>query len=240
MTARKASRRDLQEGGGSPQVFPHPLGGQAQPRGAGARRMACSALVALAGLWAAACAPVIVGGAMVGGVMVANDRRTSGAQVEDQAIELKGVARVRELLGDRANVNLTSYNRLLLLTGEVPEAGDRSAVEKAVGRLEGVRSIVNELAVMGNSSMTSRSNDAILSARVKAGFIDAKDLQSQALKVVTERATVHLMGRVTQREADRATQVARSVPGVQKVVRVFEILSEAELAELNRAGPGKK
>lgn len=205
-----------------------------------ATRAASAALVLLAGLWAAGCAPVIVGSAVVGGAMVANDRRTSGAQVDDQGIELKGAARVRELLGDRANVNITSYNRLVLLTGEVPEAGDRSAVEKAVGRLEGVRSIVNELAVMGNSSVTARSNDAILSARVKAGFIDAKDLQAQTLKVVTERGTVHLMGRVTQREADRATQVARSVPGVQKVVRVFEILSEAELAELNRVGPAKK
>lgn len=208
--------------------------------GCRATRAASAALVLLAGLWAAGCAPVIVGSAVVGGAMVANDRRTSGAQVDDQGIELKGAARVRELLGDRANVNITSYNRLVLLTGEVPEAGDRSAVEKAVGRLEGVRSIVNELAVMGNSSVTARSNDAILSARVKAGFIDAKDLQAQTLKVVTERGTVHLMGRVTQREADRATQVARSVPGVQKVVRVFEILSEAELAELNRVGPAKK
>lgn len=199
------------------------------------------ALAAVAvGLSLSACAPVLLGGAVVGGAMVATDRRTSGTQVEDQAIELKGAMRVRELTGDRANVNITSYNRLVLLTGEVPEAKDRTAIEQALSRVEGVRSIVNELAVMGNSSMTARSNDAVLTARVKAGFIDAKDLQSQAVKVVTERAVVHLMGRVTAREADRATQVARGVPGVAKVVRVFEVLTDAELAELNRALAPKK
>lgn len=232
-----------------------PVAGAGWSAGRGARmrqawgarqRLACalSALAALTALTAltglSACAPVLVGSAVVGGAMVASDRRTSGAQVEDQANELKGALRVRELIGDRAHVNITSYNRLVLLTGEVPEAGDRTAVEQAIGRLEGVRSIVNELAVMGSSSMTARSNDAILTARVKAGFLDAKDLQSQALKVVTERGVVHLMGRVTAREADRATQVARGVPGVQKVVRVFEMLTEAELAELTRSLAPKK
>lgn len=172
--------------------------------------------------------------------MVAVDRRTAGAQVDDQAIELKGETRVRELVGSRAHVNVTSYNRMVLLTGEVPDEADRKTIEQAVSRMENVRSIVNEIAVMGNSSMTSRSNDAILSARVKAGFIDAKDLQSQAIKVVTERSVVYLMGRLTAREADRATQVARSVPGVAKVVRVLETLSEAELAELGRSAKPSK
>ncbi len=164
--------------------------------------------------------------------MASMDRRTAGAQVEDQAIELKSAARVRELTGEQAHVNVTSYNRIVLLTGEVPDAAARSTVEQAISRIEGVRSVVNELAVLGKSSLSARSNDAVLSARVKAGFIDAKDLQAQAVKVTTERGVVHLMGRVTEREAVRAVEVARSVPGVQKVVRVFEILTEEQLSAL--------
>jgi len=179
-----------------------------------------------------ACAPMLVGSAMVGGALASVDRRTAGTQVEDQAIELKGAARVRELAGEQAHVNVTSYNRIVLLTGEVPDAAARGAVEQAIGRIEGVRSVVNELAVMGKTTLTARSNDAVLSARVKAGFIDAKDLQVNTVKVTTERGVVHLMGRVTEREATRAVAVARSVPGVQKVVRVFEILTDAQLAEL--------
>ncbi|MFM7850134.1 MAG: BON domain-containing protein [Rubrivivax sp.] len=188
------------------------------------------ALVAAAAL--PACAPVLVGGAVVGGALASVDRRTAGAQVEDQAIELKVAARVSDLAGELAHVNATSYNRIVLLTGEVPDAAMRSAVEQAVGRIEGVRSVVNELAVMGKTTLTARSNDALLSARVKAGFIDAKDLQAQTVKVTTERGVVHLMGRVSEREAARAVEVARSVPGVQKVVRVFEILTEEQLAAL--------
>jgi osmotically-inducible protein OsmY len=206
-----------------------------------AARVAVLALAAATVL--PACAPMVVGGAMVGGALASVDRRTAGTQVEDQAIELKGATRVRELTGEQANVSVTSYNRIVLLTGEVPDAAARSAVEQAIGRIEGVRSVVNELAVMGKTTLTARSNDAVLSARVKAGFIDAKDLQANTIKVTTERGVVHLMGRVTEREASRAVAVARSVPGVQKVVRVFEILTDAQLAELlNSSGqqPPKK
>ena len=199
-------------------------------RGARAARVALLALAAASVL--PACAPVLVGGAMVGGALASVDRRTAGTQVEDQAIELKGAARVRELAGEQAHVNVTSYNRIVLLTGEVPDAAARGAVEQAIGRIEGARSVVNELAVMDKTTLTARSNDAVLSARVKAGFIDAKDLQVNTIKVTTERGVVHLMGRVTEREATRAVAVARSVPGVQKVVRVFEILTDAQLAEL--------
>jgi len=187
-----------------------------------------------------ACAPLIVGGAMVGGAFMVTDRRTSGAQVEDQAIELKAMNRTREILGDRGHVNATSYNRTVLLTGEVPAEADRTAVEQTVSRIENVRSVVNELAVMGNSSLTSRSNDAILSGKVKATFVDAKDLQANAFKVYTERGTVYLLGRVTEREANRAADLARTISGVQKVVRVFEILTEAELADLANTNKDKK
>jgi osmotically-inducible protein OsmY len=190
----------------------------------------------LAGLLAvgaalSACAPLLVGGAAVGSMLVFTDRRTSGTQLEDQAIELKARNRVREVIGDRGHVGVTSYNRVVLLTGEVPTEADRTGVEQAAARVENVKSIVNELAVMGNSSLTSRSNDAILTSKIKATYVDAQDLQANAFKITTERGTVYLMGRVTEREANRATELARSIGGVQKVVRVFEVISEAELAD---------
>lgn len=177
-----------------------------------------------------ACAPLIVGGAAVGSALMVTDRRTSGIQIEDQAIELKANKRIGEVLPDRGHVNVTSYNRIVLLTGEVPSEADKAAIEQAIRQIENVRSTVNELAIAGNSSFTSRSNDALITSKIKATYVDAKDLQSNAFKVVTERAIVYLMGRVTEREATRAADLAAGVPGVQKVVRVFEILSEAELA----------
>jgi osmotically-inducible protein OsmY len=195
-------------------------------RGAWRAAAALLAVLSLGG-----CAAFVVGGA-VGTAMVVSDRRTAGVQLEDQNIELKSLTRIREAVGDRGHVRATSYNRMVLLTGEVSSEADRSAVEQAIARIENVRSTVNELAVMGASSMTARSNDTILTSKVKASFIDAKDLHAGALKVVTERGVVYLMGRVTEREADRATDLARGVPGVQKVVKVFEILTEAELAAL--------
>jgi osmotically-inducible protein OsmY len=171
---------------------------------------------------------------MVGGALMVTDRRTSGAQVEDQAIELKAANRVRDAVGDRSHVNITSYNRAVLITGEAATEADRTAIEQAVGKVENLRSVLNEMAVMGASSMTSRSSDLIISGRVKAAFVDAKDMHANAFKVVTERGVVYLMGRVTEREAARASDIARGIPGVLKVVRVFEILTEAELAELQR------
>lgn len=177
------------------------------------------------------CVPLLVGGAMVGGTMMAIDRRTSGAQVEDQAIELKSLGRVRELALP-AHINVTSYNRMALITGEVTRQADIAAVEQAVRSIDNVRSVVNDLVVAEPASVGSRTNDSILSGKVKASFVDAKDLQAQAAKVVTERAVVYLLGRVTEREAKRFADVARSVEGVKKVVRVFEEISEAELAAL--------
>jgi osmotically-inducible protein OsmY len=186
-----------------------------------------AALLAAAAL--SGCAALLVGGAL-GTALVVTDRRTAGTQLEDQNIELKSLTRIREAVGERGHVSATSYNRQVLLTGEVASEADRTAIEQSIGRIEGVRSIVNELAVMGASSMTARSNDTILTSKVKASFIDAKDLHASAVKVVTERGVVYLMGRVTEREATRASDIARGVAGVQKVVRVFEVVSEAELA----------
>jgi osmotically-inducible protein OsmY len=194
------------------------------------RAAALAATLAAASLMGG-CA-VVAGGAVVGTALSATDRRSTGTQVEDQSIELKASNRVGATVGDRGHVNVTSYNRTVLITGEVASEADRLAVEKAIGGIEHVRATVNELAVMGNSSLTARSNDAYLTSKVKAAFIDAKDLQVNTLKVVTERGTVYLMGRVTEREATRAADVARGQSGVGKVVKVFELLSEADLAKL--------
>ena len=193
------------------------------------RRLGAIALALAAAGTLNGCA-LLIGGAMVGGTMMATDRRTSGAQVEDQGIELKSASRVREVLGSSGHVNVTSYNRQVLLTGEVPTDADKAAIEAAIGRTENLRTIVNDLAVMSASSIGSRSNDTLITSKVKASLVDAKDIISTAFKVVTERNVVYLMGRVTEREANRATDVARGVPGVEKVVRVLDVVSEAELA----------
>ena len=190
----------------------------------------CAAAALSGGL--TACVPLVLGGAFGGGAMVASDRRTSGTQLEDEGIELRALSRLQNPLGERSHINLTSYNRQVLLTGEVASAQDKQQIEKTVAGVENVVSIVNELAVMGNSTLTQRSSDTLVTARVKASLIDARDLSANAFKVVTERGTTYLMGRVTQREADRATEVVRAAPGVQKVVRMFEIISEQELARL--------
>jgi osmotically-inducible protein OsmY len=192
-------------------------------------------LTLLAGALAAstllsACAPLLIGGAIVGSSMVVTDRRTSGTQLEDQSIELKGVKRVGETIGERGHVNITSYNRLVLISGEVPTEADKTNVEQAVARIENVRTIVNELALTTPSSLGTRSNDTLITSKVKASIVDAKDVQVGAFKVVTERGVVYLMGRVTEREANRAGEIARGVSGVVKVVKVFDIVTESELA----------
>ncbi len=176
-----------------------------------------------------ACAPLLLGGAAVSGALMATDRRTSGAQVEDQAIEFKGESRLKAALGDRAHLNVTSYNRTALITGEVASDADRQLAESTIQGIENVKAVVNEATVAGLSSLTSRTNDAIIASKVKASFVDAKDLQANSIKVVGERGIIYLMGRVTEREAMRAVEVARGVSGVQKVVRVFERISEAAL-----------
>ncbi len=178
-----------------------------------------------------ACAPLMVGG-FVGGAMVATDRRTSGTQLEDEGIELRSANRIREMVGDRVHVNVTSYNRQVLLTGEVPNDRDRQYLAKLVSEVDNVRSVVNELAVMPASSLGDRSTDALITGKIKASMLDSKDIFASAYKVVTERGNVYLMGRVTQREANRATDIARTVGGVKKVVRVFEVITEDELKAL--------
>ena len=188
------------------------------------------AAAALAGALSG-CAPLIVGGAAVG-TIVTLDRRTSGAQLEDETIELRAASRLRDALGERAHINVTSYNRQVLLTGEVPNEQGKQTAEQVVSKVDNVKGIVNELAVMANTTLAQRSSDTLLTGKVKASLVDAKDLYVGAFKVVSERGSVYLMGRVTQREADRATQMTRTISGVQRVVRIFEIMSDQELQRL--------
>jgi osmotically-inducible protein OsmY len=181
-----------------------------------------------------ACVPLILGGA-AGTAMVATDRRTSGAQLEDEGIELRTLSRMRENFGTRVRVNTVSFNRQVLLTGEVPSLQDKQAVEDMVRKIQNVGSVVNELGVRNSPSLADRSADLLITGRLKAAILDARDLQSNAFKVVTENHTVYLMGRVTQRESDRVTGIAQSISGVQRVVRVFETISEDELLRLQPA-----
>jgi hypothetical protein len=178
-----------------------------------------------------ACAPLMVAG-FAGSALVASDRRTSGTQLEDETIELRSSARVRDALGEKAHVNVTSFNRQVLLTGEVASERDRQIVLGLVEKVENVRSVVNELSITPISTLSERSNDLLITAKVKGSLVDSRDLFANAFKVVTERGTVYLMGRVTQREASSATNVIRNVNGVNKVVRLFDIITEEELRNL--------
>jgi osmotically-inducible protein OsmY len=192
--------------------------------------LAALASLALAGALSA-CAPLIIGAGAVG-AMAMFDRHTSGAQVEDEGIELRGASRLRDALGDKAHVNITSYNRQVLLTGEVPNEQAKQTAEQVVAKVDNVKGVVNELTVMMNTSLAQRSNDTFITGKVKATLVDDRNLYVGAFKVVTERGTVYLMGRVTQREADEATRLTRNISGVQKVVRIFEVISEDELRRM--------
>ncbi len=180
----------------------------------------------------ASCAAPLMFGGVLGGAMVASDRRTAGIQVEDEGIEQRSASAMRENFGTKEHINITSYNRQVLITGEVSNDQVRTQVEQLVGRVQNVRSVVNELVVGPVSSVSDRSSDVILVAKVKAAMVDSEDVFANVFKVVAERGTDYLMGRVTQREATRATAVVRGVSGVKRVVRVFEYITEDELRAL--------
>ena len=179
-----------------------------------------------------ACAPLAVGGAALTGAMVVGDRRSSGAQLDDQGIELRAANRLRDQMGSRARISVTSYNRRALLTGEVANTRDKELAETIVKQVDNVTIVHNELDVANSPTFTEKAEDSLLTGKVKASLLDTKQVSTNAFKVVTERGTVFLMGRVTQREADIATQVARTTKGVQRVVRVLEIITEEELARI--------
>ncbi len=182
----------------------------------------------LAAVQLSACAPLMFGG-VLGGAMVASDRRTTGIQVEDESIEQRSNSAVRENFGSKEHINFTSYNRQVLITGEVSSEAVRAQVEQLIGRIQNVRSAVNELAIGPASSFGDRSSDTLLVGKVKAAMVDSEDVFANVYKVVAERGTIYLMGRVTQNEAKRATEVVRGVSGVKRVVRVFEYITEDDL-----------
>lgn len=187
---------------------------------------AASALPLLQG-----CFPVVAGGVGAGAAMI-GDRRTSGAYVEDEGIEWRTASALRDRLGDAVHINVTSYNRMVLLTGEAPTEAHRAEAERVAAGIANVKGIVNEIQVAGISSLTSRGNDSLITSKVKARFVDAAQFAAHHVKVVTEAGTVYLMGIVTRREADAATEVARRTDGVRKVVRVFEYITDQQAREL--------
>jgi osmotically-inducible protein OsmY len=170
-----------------------------------------------------ACLPIVAGGAAAGGAVVA-DRRTSGFYVEDENIELKGVKKMETNLGEHAHVNVTSYNRNVLLTGEVPDAAAKAKAELLIKEIENVRVITNEIVVGAKSSFSSRSNDTFLTSKVKTQFVTENKFKANYVKVVTENSVVYLLGIVTKAEADDATAIASTTDGVDKVVKVFEYM----------------
>jgi osmotically-inducible protein OsmY len=197
------------------------------------RPLAAIALCGFVAVSLQGCFTMALGGAALMGTFAATDRRTLGAQTEDKSILVKGESHVMNQVGSAGHVNVASFNRKVLLTGEVRDEAMKAAVEREIMAIENVQSVVNELQVSPPASFTSRSNDTFITGKVKASFLDAKDVFGNAFKVVTERGSVYLMGMVTQAEGARAADIARGVSGVQKVVKVFDYISDAELQRLS-------
>ena len=173
------------------------------------------------------CAPVILTGVGVGagaGALMVEDRRSSGMYIDDEGIELKTSRRIGERLGDRVRINVTSFNRNVLLTGEAPDEFTKKEIEKLAMSIENVHNISNEITIAPKSSLSSRSNDALITSKVKARFINNKVFQVNHIKVVTENGAVYLLGLVTRKEGDTATRIASTTESVIKVVKVFEYL----------------
>ncbi len=204
-----------------------------------AKPLLTAALLALALPALQGCFPVIATGVAVG-VLAATDRRTVGAQAEDESIEWKVSSRVKEKLGDKIHLNVTSYDRKVLLTGEVPNEQARETAGDIASKVENVAGIYNELAVAGTASLTSRSSDTFITSKVKTRFIDANQFAPNHVKVVTEAGVVYLLGIVNENEAKAAIQVARTTDGVRKVVNVMQVVPEAETRRIDSALRGQQ
>lgn len=193
--------------------------------------MTLRTLSCMASLFAAAsslllqgCVPLVVGAAAGATVMVATDRRTTGTQVDDEFIEDKASYAIRERFKGDFHVNVTSYNGIALITGEVPAEAARADVAQVVLSTPKVRAVQNELTVGPVTDLNSRSNDSLITSKVKTRFVEANKFQINHVKVVTERGTVYLMGIVRRDEGDAAANIAATTSGVQRVVKVFEYL----------------
>ena len=180
-----------------------------------------------------ACAPMLIGSAAVAS-KVAIDRRTAGIQLEDEGIELRTTSGLRAQLPRNTNVRISSYNRLVLITGEVNNESERLQVERFVKSQDNVKTVVNDLIISPESSLTQRAQDTLITTKIRALLIQAKDIHSSAVNIVTERGVVYLMGRLTPREANRVAELIRTsnIAGLQKVVKVFETISEEDLSRL--------
>ena len=179
------------------------------------------------------CVAVVAAGA-VGGAVATADRRTLGAQTEDKGIDLKAATHLGDIVGDAGHVNVNSYNRKVLLTGEVKDEAMKRAVEKEVRGISNVEGVMNELAIAGPSSYTSRTSDTVITGKVKLSLADKKTVSATSFKVVTERGTVYLLGLVTQREGNIAADVAQGVSGVMRVVKMFEYISEEDARSMQQ------
>jgi osmotically-inducible protein OsmY len=180
------------------------------------------ALLALLALLTPGCVPVLVGAGAASAVTSLEDRRSTGAQIDDESIEIRATNRVNDRFGDRVHVNVTSYNRIALITGEVPDERARQEAEKIVFAVPNVRGVTNDLQIAGISSLASRANDSYLTTKVRGRLLDTKRISPVHVKVVSEAGVVYLMGIVTEPEADEAVEIARTTGGVRKVVKVFE------------------
>jgi len=178
------------------------------------------------------CVGLVIGGAMAGAA-AGTDRRTLGTQTDDKAIAVKAEMKLPGLTGKYGHVNVNTYNRQVLLTGEVQDEAMKAMVEREVKAIPGVASVANELQITGPTTYTSRSNDSLITTKVKASLVDMKTISAHSFKVVTENGVVYLMGRVTQREGQVGADVARGVSGVSKVVKVFDYITEDELRILS-------
>ena len=167
------------------------------------------------------------------GALLAADRRPSETYLTDEAIEVRAGNRIKEQFGKNANIIVTSYNRSVLLIGQVPDAATKAEAEKIASGVPNVKAISNELQVSGVTSLSGDSNDAYITTKVKARFLDANKFATNHVKVVTVAGTVYLLGIVTKREADAAAEIARTTAGVLKVVRVFEIISEEQARQID-------
>jgi len=188
----------------------------------------CLALLAAAAALLQGCAAVVVGAGAAAGYSSYDDRRSTGTQMEDEGIELRAMNRIDTRYGFKVHVNVTSFNRSVLITGEVPDASVREEIGKIVAGAGSVRAVANELELAATSSLAARTNDSLITSNVKARFLTAKGFSSNHVKVVTEAGIVFLMGVVTETEATAAAEVARTTDGVRKVVKVFEYCKSGE------------
>ena len=190
------------------------------------RRNRYAALPALAAVLAALAflsgCPAIIGAGGVAAYSSLEDRRTTGTQLDDSSIESRTASRINERFGERAHVNVTAFNRAVLLTGEAWDEATRDEIGKVALTIPNVRAVTNEVQVAGISSATARASDTTLTARVKGRFLNVKEFNSLHVKVVTESGVVYLLGLVTEAEAEAATEIARTTSGVRKVVKVFD------------------